>query len=393
MSAQPAPARAPGVLFIVSSLATGGAEKHVVTLLNHLDTSRFRLHLAYLKRDEKLLPALRQERLGALMCCDAVRRVDGEAIGRLRELIAAAEIDALVCTNGYATLYGQLARRGLEAPPRIMSVFHTTVPHGLKDRAQMLLYRRLFNRLDLMVYVCEGQRAYWRRRGVRPPADQVIYNGIDVDYFTERRSGVERSAFRASLGFNNSDYLIGLCSALRPEKAHVDLLEAVARLRSSGIAAKALLIGDGPQRGSIERAIRRLALQSHVRITGLTQDVRAFIGACDVMTLVSRSVETFSLAALESMCMAKPMVMSLTGGAAELLTPGEHGFLFEPGDIDALTRHLTALASPTLRRRMADAAARRVREHFTLRSMTDRFTDCIEGLVQSGAARADPLSR
>ena len=50
------PLSPPGLLFIVNSLELGGAEKQVVTLLNHLDADRFRLHLAYLKPSSRLLP-------------------------------------------------------------------------------------------------------------------------------------------------------------------------------------------------------------------------------------------------------------------------------------------------------------------------------------------------
>ncbi|MGH8295011.1 MAG: glycosyltransferase family 4 protein [Steroidobacteraceae bacterium] len=383
--------RAPGVLFIANSLNTGGAEKQVVSVLNHLDTQRFRLHLAYLKRNEKLLPELQAQRLAALVCCDVARRIDARAIRRLRELIGAGGIDVIVCTNPYSLLYARLALRGSGAKPKVMAVFHTTLVRSLKERAQMLLYRRLFNRADLMVYVCETQRTYWRQRGVQPLADEVIYNGIDTDYYTERRAGAERSALRRSLGFREQDYVIGLCSVFRREKAHGDLLQGLSRLRSSGLPAKALLIGDGPEREAIERAILRLGLVDHVLITGLKSDVRPFVGACDVMALVSHSVETFSLAALESMSLGKPMVMSETGGAAELITHGEDGFLFDPGDIETLTHHLTALASPTLRARLGAAGARRVRERFTAEAMAAGFTVCLDRLLE-GPAHAGLLN-
>jgi glycosyltransferase involved in cell wall biosynthesis len=381
MSTAPAPSRTPGVLFIVNSLATGGAEKQVVSLLNHLDTRRFRLHLAYLKRDERLLALLRRERLSTLVCCDVARRVDGKAIRRLRTLIADGDIDVIVCTNPYSMLYGWLARRGSGVDPRIVTVFHTTLIRGLKERAQMQLYRPLFNRADLLVYVCESQRAHWRQMGLRPAADAVIYNGIDTDYYAEEPAGPERCALRRSLGFEDRDFVVGLCSVFRPEKAHGDLLEAACRLRARGLPAKVLLIGDGPRRQAIEHTIRRLGLEDHVRITGIQHDVRPFIRACDVMTLVSHSVETFSLAALESMSLGRPMVMSRTGGAAELIAHGEHGFLFDPGDIEAIARHLAALTSASLRARLGAAAAGRVRERFTVEEMTARFAGCIERLV------------
>ncbi|MGH8298548.1 MAG: glycosyltransferase [Steroidobacteraceae bacterium] len=378
---------APGLLFIVNSLETGGAEKQVVTLLNHIDTGRFRLHLAYLKRNEALLEQLSIERLDEVLCCDVSRKIDRSAVRRLRALIATRHIDALICTNPYSMLYGHLARIA-RAGPRLAAVFHSTVLRSCKEKLQMALYTRLFNRCDLLVYVCERQRRFWREHGLHPP-DTVIYNGVDVEFFTDRYTAGEKQSTRAALALGAEDYVVGLCSTLRPEKAPVDLLRAIARLRRQGVPAKALFIGDGPERPRLEQAADALDLRAHLRITGLQRDVRPLAACCDVMTLVSHSVETFSLAALESMALGKPMVLSNTGGAAELIVPGEHGFLFEPGDIEALTMHLRTLTSPSLRARLGAAAARRVRERFTVQIMTARFSGRIEELLDRRVAAAE----
>lgn len=370
----------PGLLFIVNSLGVGGAEKHVITLLNHLEDGAFRLHLAYLKSDARLLPQLRRERLDEVLCCDVRRPLDPAAVRRLRSLIAARQIDAIVCTNTYSMLYGHLAR-GSGRSIRLATVFHSTRLLSLKERAQMLLYRRLFARCDRLIYVCENQRRYWREQGLRPATDEVIYNGIDTDWYTDRSSAEQKLARRREFGFGADDFVIGLCSGLRPVKAHGDLLAAIARLRARGVAAKGLLIGDGPERPAIEQAIGRLGLEGHVAITGVREDVRPFIGACDVMTLVSHS-ETFSLAALESMALGKPLVMSDVGGAGEQVIHGEQGLLFPPGDIAALAQRLEDLTSAPLRARLGAAAARRVRELFTVQGMADRFTDSMRRLLQ-----------
>lgn len=371
----------PGLLFIVNSLETGGAENQLVTLLNHLDTSRFRLHLAYLKSGEQLLAQLHTGRLASLTCCNVTRRIDRDAVRRLRRIIAEGDIDAIVCTNSYPTLYGGLAARRCPRAPRLVTVFHSTVMQTWKQKMQMLLYRRLFSRCDLLVYVCEGQRRYWRARGLDRARDDVVYNGIDTDWFTDRRPSAERLAFRRGLGFQAEDFVVGICSGLRPEKAHGDLLAAVARLRAQGVPAKALLIGDGPERPAIEQAIARLGLGEHVRITGLKTDVRPFVSACDVMTLVSHS-ETFSLAALESMSLGKPLVMSDLGGAGEQVIHGTNGFLFAPGDIEALATHLKVLTSAAVRARLGEAAARRVRELFTVQRMAGTFSERMERLLR-----------
>ena len=375
-------AAVPGLLFIVNSLELGGAEKQVVTLLNHLDDNRFRLHLAYLKRGERLLPQLDTGKLDDLMCCDVTRGVERYAIRQLGAFIRARRIDAIVCTNTYSMLYGYLARRQARPEkPKLATVFHTTLLRTYKEKAQMLLYQRLFKRSDLLLYVCENQRDYWRDRGLRAAADGVVHNGIDVDYFSDRQTTQDRGALRASFGFTPGDTVIGLCSSMRPEKAHGDLLQAIALLRARGVAVKALFIGDGPERGAIENQVHELGLREHVVITGMQADVRPYIGCCDVMTLVSHAIETFSLAALESMALAKPLVMSDIGGASEQVLHGQTGLLFEPGDIPALAEHLHTLTGESVRARMGTAAQRRVRQQFTVESMTAGFTEQMERLL------------
>src|SRR5581483_9674997 len=372
---------APGLRFIANSLGVGGAEKQLVTLLNHLDPERFRLHLAYLKRGERLLPQLDTGRLREVVCCDVARGVERRAVNRLASLVRARHIDAIICTNTYSLLYGYLVRRLLDEKPKLATVFHTTLLHTYKEKLGMLLYQQIFRRSDLLLYVCENQRDYWRERGLRAAADAVVHNGSDVDYFSGRQTPEEKTHLRRQLGLSADDYVIGLCSWLRPEKAHSDLLQAIVQLRSRGKPAKALLIGDGPERATIENQIRELGLSEQAVITGMQPDVRPFIGCCDVMTLVSHAVETFSLAALESMALGKPLVMTDIGGASEQVVHGQTGFLFEPGDIEALCGHLATLESASLRARMGSAARRRVAQLFTVEAMTAGFTDQVTNLL------------
>ena len=380
----------PGLLFIVNSLEVGGAEKQVVTLLNHLDSSHFRLHLAYLKPRDRLLPQLDTGKLDTLTCCNVTRGVEPRAVRQLADLIRAHRIDAVICTNMYSMLYGYLACARIRPRPKLATVFHTTLLRTYKEKAQMLLYRHLFRRSDLLIYVSENQRDRWRDWGLRAAADAVVQNGIDVDYFSAARTPRHEN-FRASLGLTEADYVIGLCSGLRPEKAHGDLLHAIARLRERGIAAKALLIGEGPERPHIESLILELGLSEHVVITGLQEDVRPYIACCDVMTLVSHT-ETFSLAALESMALGKPLVMSDIGGASEQVVHGQTGLLFEPHDIAALTEQLTTLGSAALRARMGAAAERRVRELYSLRTMTSGFTAQVSRLLGGASLSSGSVS-
>jgi glycosyltransferase involved in cell wall biosynthesis len=246
------------------------------------------------------------------------------------------------------------------------------------SRLRMLLNRFVFRQCELVIWVSHKQHEYWRARGVRGKRDAVIQNGIDADYFSDRSTPQTRAATRAEFGFAPSDFVVGLCAALRVEKAHGDLLRAIRRLRDSGIPAKALMIGDGQQRAVIESQIAELQLTGHAVITGHRNDVRPYIACCDVMTLTSHNVETFSIAALESMALGKPVVLTRVGGAEEQVQHGSNGFLFEPGDVAALAHLLRRLTAATDRLSMGATAARDVRARFTIQRMVQRFTEELE---------------
>jgi len=363
----------PGVLFIVNSLCFGGAEKHVVSLLNNLDTTRFRLLLAYLKPEETLLPQIDVQRLQAVFCCDVGKKIDWRCVRRLAHEIESGRVDVLVCTNTYSMLYGFLARWLSHRPVKIIEVFHTTLLQTPKDKLQMMFYRPFFKSCDLLMYVCENQRSYWRKQGLRGKTDQVIHNGVDTEYFSENCSHEEKFLLRARYGFAANDYVVGICAALRPEKAHGDLLQAVRRLRDKGISAKCLIIGDGVERSSIEKQIAQLDLSGHVAITGFQKDVRPFVASTDVMVIVSHAIETFSIAALESMSLGKSMVMSKIGGAEEQIQEGWNGYVFPPGDINQLTGHLDTLADDQKRSSLSVNARQRVVDHFSLPVMVRRY--------------------
>jgi len=228
--------------------------------------------------------------------------------------------------------------------------------------------------------VCEAQRRHWFKRLVSGRSNRVIHNGVDPEHW--RSPGVEaRTRMRRVLGLADGDYAIGMCAVFRPEKNHLQLVEAIAQLRSRGVPARALLIGDGPMRPAIEARARDLGVASDVLIAGFHQDVRPLLAASDVVALPSTSVETFSLAALEAMALGRPVVLSEIGGAAEMVRPGENGFLFPAHDTPALVASLAALADPAARERMGAAARTTVEARFSERAMVDRYEGLLQQLV------------
>lgn len=373
------------VLCLVNSLCVGGAEKHVVSLVNGLDVRRHRLALTALKREEALLPQIDQRQLAdGLHCLDVDHGLRWPAVRRLARQLDEQRTDILLCTNMYALLYGWLARslsrRGRQV--RLVEVFHSTLPASRKDARNMVLYRHVVHRTDLLVFVCQAQADHWHLHGLHARQDAVIHNGIDTTRFTDQWTAQDKRALRQAHGFADEDLVVGLCGVMRPEKAHGDFLQALAQLARRSQRVCGWLIGDGPLRAQLERDIDALGLRDRVRISGFVQDVRPLVAACDAMAITS-TTETFSLAALEAMALGKPMLMTDVGGAGEQVRHGHSGLLVPVGDVQAVADGLAQWLDPACRQAMGRRAQADVRASFDLATMVRGFERQFQRLVES----------
>jgi glycosyltransferase involved in cell wall biosynthesis len=361
------------VILVTGSLSYGGAERHSIALMNRLAERGHQCHAVYIKNVGDQLDRIRLREGGTVRCLDATRYFDRRALTDFAAHISRIRPSAVVAANPYALMYSWLALRRSGARASLAVTFHTTLLPSVKLWLQMLYYRPFFWLADCLVFICKAQQRRWLRRGVFSRRNELIYNGVDIEEFGDRGSPEERGRLRGALGFSDADFVIGISALLRPEKNHVQLVDALAVLRKSGIPARALMIGDGVTRPEIEARALSLGLEGDVVITGLQPDVRPYIAACDAVVLCSDAVETFSLAALEAMALGRPVVHSDIGGAAEMIRPGENGFLFPVGDTEALVDRLARLSHRADRERMGRNARETVEARFSERAMVDRY--------------------
>ena len=121
-----------------------------------------------------------------------------------------------------------------------------------------------------------------------------------------------------------------------------------------------------------------MGLRDRVAFTGFVEDVRPYLKAADIAVLPSNAVETFSNAILEAMAMGKPIVASDIGGAAEQVSHGVNGLLFEPGNVEELASCIAGMCDPD-RRLAAGRASRRIAvERFGLDRMVESYRQILE---------------
>jgi glycosyltransferase involved in cell wall biosynthesis len=378
------------VIFVTGSLPHGGAERHSIALMNRLAERGHQCHAVCIKNSGDKLDRLRLRDGGTVRCLDAARYFDPRALADFATHISRIGPSVILAANPYALMYSSLALRRSGVRARLAVTFHTTLLLNAKERLQMLYYRPFFWAADCLVFVCERQKRYWLRRGVFSRRNEVIHNGVDAEEFCDKWSSEERRALRSHLGFSDADYVVGISALLRPEKNHVQLVEAIAMLRNLGIPARALMIGDGEMRRAVEARAHTLGVGSDVVITGFQQEVGPYVAACDAMVLCSFT-EAFSLAAIEAMALGRPVVHSDVGGAAEMISQGRNGFLFPVNDTRALVDKLAILADRTVSRRMGHDARATVEALFSERTMVDRYERMLLELCEGRCRAAEAV--
>jgi glycosyltransferase involved in cell wall biosynthesis/SAM-dependent methyltransferase len=384
------------LMFIASALDCGGAERHTLELANALSARGHSCDLVAMQpaRDDSWARSLTDARPGdlplRLVTLDAGHQFDGHAVRRLCTELRQRRPQVVMAINGYPLIHAARAVRaaGFAATqrPALALAFHSTRLTGVKELLQQLLVTPVARGCDQLVFVSEFQSRHWLRRGLRARRNAVIHNGVEAERFAPSVRTRWRTATRAALGFRDDDYVLGCCAQLRPEKNHEQLIDAVIALRREGVAAHALIVGEGPQRPVIERYAQAHGASAWVSLVGHQNQVERYIAAFDVGVLCSVAHETFSLAALEQMSMGVPAVLSDQGGAREMVDDGVQGFVFPTGDTPALVNALRRLHPLDARARMGAQAAEQIATRFRHADMVDRYEALFESLA-NGAGR------
>jgi colanic acid/amylovoran biosynthesis glycosyltransferase len=168
---------------------------------------------------------------------------------------------------------------------------------------------------------------------------------------------------------------------LSPEKGYFGLLEAFAKVRTSGVDGDLVIVGDGPERARIEGAIDNLDLRANVSLKGALDEQATLqqIANADILVLPS-FMEGLPVVLMEAMALGLPVIASRVAGIPELVTDDQHGLLFCPTDWNELAEKIDQLiADPELRQRLGQAGRSRVELAFEINRAIEplaiRFSD------------------
>jgi len=369
------------VLFLVSSLQFGGAEIQTVNLLNRLRCDDLEIHLAHFLGGGPLQARLDPGAIAGLHDLGKRGRFDLRFLWRLAGLLTRLQPHAVVAVALYPAFLANVLRLACRLRFRMAVILHAAMAcNAFEHRVNRLLYRWVADVAERTIYVCRKQMDYWAEvYGVHLRNASCIYNGVDHTFFAPRRSGEPVSPLRAELGIGPEASVICICAALRPEKRHQDLIDAFAILQRDLPNARLLILGDGPERGSVEQRIAARGLTDRVRILGFHQDVRPYLEIADLCVL-SSATEAFSMAILEAMSMGKAIVGPRVGGVTEQVIDGVNGLTYPPGDVAELAAAMQSILQEGRAAAMGVCSRARVEELFTLDRMVESYDALLAAL-------------
>ena len=371
----------PTICHVIHALGVGGAEVLVDQMLRRL-SDEFRCVVAVL--DEIGEIGQRLQRDGYTV--EHLHRqpgIDRGCAKRLREF-ANREGAEILHAHQYTPFFQSMLSRGLFGRRPVVFTEHGRHFPDLPSRKRTVVNRLMLRSCDRLIGCGNAVRqALIDNEGLPESRVEVIYNGVDLKSLSKPSVGA-RERIRAEFGFASTDFVAVLVARLHELKDHQTALRAIDAAREQIPGLRLLLAGDGDQRAAIEQTIRDRGLAQTVTLAGTRKDVADLLAASDVFLMSSIS-EGIPLTVIEAMAARRPVVSTAVGGLPELVEHGVTGFLAASGDHASLAASLIELyRHPDFRKRMADVAAQRAVEKFSLDGMLHGYRDVYREVLNHG---------
>jgi L-malate glycosyltransferase len=256
-----------------------------------------------------------------------------------------------------------LARQMLAWGPKHRKLPFVTTLHGTditlvgQDPSYLPVTRFSIEQSDGVTAISEYLRERTLREfGIKNNIN-VIYNFVNCELYCREKNP---SDDRAQYAPNGERILVHL-SNFRPVKRVTDVIEIFDRVRKQ-MAAKLLLMGDGPDRSAAEWLAMQKGIHQDVIFLGKQEQVAEKLAIADILLLPSQ-LESFGLAALEAMAAEVVPIATHVGGVPEVIDHGKTGFLAEVGDVAAMANYAVAILQDESRLRKMGRDCRIAAEH------------------------------
>jgi glycosyltransferase involved in cell wall biosynthesis len=245
-------------------------------------------------------------------------------------------------------------------------------------RQRLRLYRRM---VDCFLSISHDIDQQLDELGIPASRRVLLSNGVNSAHFVPT-DPTQKEIRRRELGLPPAAPLALFVGRLAPEKRLDRLMQLWPGVRQAHLQACLVILGEGPE----EQKLKELAGDG-ILFPGSTHDVIPWLQAADLFILPSEA-EGISMALLEAMSCALPVLATDVGGNPELVTHGETGWLVPPDDEPAMRRAVqTLLGDSDLREQLGKNARRYVEANYALTNSAARLLALYHKIAETAPRR------
>jgi len=325
-----------------------------------------------------------QKRDVPVYCLDcAQRRRAVRAYRRLAQIIRKHDVDIVHTHLFDPTLIGVTAAK-LLGRAAILTRHHSDAIHRIQNPFKRWTYLRLEQYSSAMADhiiapSAEVQRILLQREKVRASKVSLIPYGQDFSRF-QSVTAADVARVRRELGMGQTRDLVCV-SRLHPEKGHVYLFEALAELGRESLNVTCYLVGEGPERKSLEDRAQGLGIEKSIRFLGWRDDALLILAAADVVVHPSLH-EALPSALVEALALSKPIVASDVSGVRDIVNG--YGEIVLPANARALADAIRlTLADLERANRRAAQGPSHIFESMGASRVAEAHTECYRSIVLS----------
>lgn len=211
----------------------------------------------------------------------------------------------------------------LTIPAKVLGIKIIWVEHLLIENWLLLSPLKYFyvwlSKYVLIITVVNAVKDQLLKLGIKENNIKVIYNSIDVKLFPAAPSDPNKFS---------KEFVVGFVGRINQEKGLKYLLLAIAKIKNIIPQIKLIIVGEGPQKNSLQMIIKDKQISEQVMFVGFQTDTAKWISHFDCLVLPSTRRETFGIVVAEALACEKPVIVSNVGGLAEVVE--DCGYVVEP---------------------------------------------------------------
>ena len=358
------------VMFVIPSLAGGGAEKVLVDIITNLNYERYEISLILFEKKGQYLS----------LVPDDVKIYDLKKINRLSffrlifltvKVINRIKPDSIVGFMSYANLVTILSRTLSGSKANLIITIHNCLTYQLYyerfKKIKHFLYKRLFKFANVIVCTSKGVEIdLVKRLNLSKEKIKVIYNPLDLHKINRLKN--ENPEI-----YNLEKYIISV-GRLTKQKGFPYLLRAYASIHNR-IEEKLVILGEGKEGENLRQLSERLGIKEKTIFLGFQNNPYKFMKNASIFVL-SSLWEGFGIVIVEAMACRTPVISTdCPFGPGEIITNGKNGILVSPLDEKALAEAmLTLLGDRNLRKKFSEEGKRRA-EDFRIEKILPQYEE------------------